>query len=130
MNERLQSYRDLDVWQKAIELVEAVYRMTEGFPNDERFGLTSQMRRAAVSVPSNIAEGYGRRSRGEYRQLLGVANGSLKELETQIVIAGRLQFASKDQARPAWELAQDVGKLLHKLQASLRPKPDTLNPTP
>jgi four helix bundle protein len=117
---KLASHRDLDVWIKAMDLVEETYRLTRGFPDEERFGLTAQMRRAAVSVPSNIAEGYGRADRGNYRQHVSIANGSLKELETQLIIAGRLQFVSRASAARAWSLLQDVGKMLTRLQGSLR----------
>jgi len=86
------SYRELRVWQKAIELVTAIYRHTKQFPKDELYGLTSQMRRAAVSVPSNIAEGQGRLSKREFRHFLSQAFCSLLELETQIVIAWNLQY--------------------------------------
>jgi four helix bundle protein len=116
----LQSHRESEVWQRAIELVEAIYQLSREFPSDERFGLTAQMRRAAVSVPSNIAEGYGRLQRGKYVHHLAIANGSLQEIETQLVIAGRLQYVSRQGARPTWELLQDVSKMLNKLISSLR----------
>ncbi|HOW19678.1 MAG TPA: four helix bundle protein, partial [Phycisphaerae bacterium] len=87
----LQTYRDLEAWQRAIDLVEAVYVLTRGFPNAERFGLTSQTQRASVSIPSNIAEGYGRSHRGDYLHHLSMARGSLMELEIQLTIAVRLR---------------------------------------
>ena len=83
------SYKQLTVWQRAIELVNAIYEVTKKLPSDERFGLTSQMRRSAISIPSNIAEGYKRRSLGEYLQFLGVADASAAELETQIIICNQ-----------------------------------------
>jgi four helix bundle protein len=86
------SYRDLIVWQKAMALVTEIYRATQGFPREEMFGLTSQLRRSAVPVASNIAEGQGRLSKGEFRQFLGQARGSLIEMETQLAIAGNLHF--------------------------------------
>jgi len=86
------SYRDLIVWQKATAMVTDIYRSTQSFPREEIFGLTSQLRRSAVSVASNIAEGQGRLSKGEFRQFLGQDRGSLIELETQILIAGNLGF--------------------------------------
>src|SRR5258708_12998805 len=89
------SYRDLIVWQKAIAMVTDIYRATQNFPRQETYGLTSQIRRSAVSVASNIAEGQGRLSRREFRQFLGVARGSLIEMETQAVIAENLGFLSK-----------------------------------
>jgi four helix bundle protein len=115
----LTTYRDLDVWQKAMDLVEMTYRLSESFPDAERFGLTSQIRRSAVSVPSNIAEGYGRNSRAEYLRYLAIAGGSLKELETQMIIAGRLGFITRDQTAEPWQCAQDCGKMLNRLMASL-----------
>ena len=87
-----QSYRDLIAWNKAMELVTEIYRVTHNFPKEELFGLMSQLRRAAVSIPSNIAEGKGRLSKGEFRQFLGNARGSLAELETQILIAQNLNY--------------------------------------
>src|SRR3974390_1580167 len=89
-NERICSYTDLVVWQKAVELVTEIYKATSTFPREEMFGLTSQMRRSAVSVPSNIAEGQGRATKGEFIQFLAHARGSLFELETQVLIAGEL----------------------------------------
>ena len=104
-------------------LVEEVYRITATFDPDERFVLVPQMRRAAVSVPSNIAEGYGRRDRGDYRRHVSFANGSLKELETQLIIAGRLKLVTRISATKAWGLLQDVGKMLNRLLASLEDPP-------
>src|SRR5689334_8479807 len=86
------SFRDLFVWQKAMELVTDIYRVTKDFPPEERYGLTSQIRRAAVSIPSNIAEGQARPTLGEFRQFLGHAKGSLAEMETQLLIAENLGF--------------------------------------
>ena len=88
----LRTYKDLEVWQKAYELCLSFYRLSRGFPKDETYGLTSQMRRAAVSVISNIAEGYGRRSRKEYVQMLNVAYGSLNEFEAQLMLARDLSY--------------------------------------
>ena len=118
-NSGIRSYRDLHVWQRAVELVEEVYRVSASFPDQEKYGLTSQIRRAAVSVPSNIAEGYGRRRTGHYLHHLAIANGSLKEVETQLIIAGRLNFIEKEQAQLAWSLLQDTGKMLTSLTRSL-----------
>jgi four helix bundle protein len=88
----VQKYRDLVAWNKAMELVTEIYRVTHNFPKEELFGLMSQLRRAAVSIPSNIAEGKGRLSKGEFRQFLGNARGSLAEVETQILIAQNLSY--------------------------------------
>ena len=95
----VQSFRDLLVWQRAIQLSISIYRLTHGFPREELYGLTSQIRRSAVSVPSNIAEGHGRLGTGEYRQFLGIARGSNFELQTQIEIARAAQFWRSQAAR-------------------------------
>lgn len=92
---KLTSYQDLRVWQKAMDLVEEVYRLTPMLPATEKYGLASQMQRAVASIPSNIAEGYGRQHRGEYIQYLSMSNGSLKELETQVLICVRLNQLEK-----------------------------------
>jgi four helix bundle protein len=118
----LKSYRDLLVWQKAIELAVESYRFTEGFPKSELYGLTSQLRRASVSVPSNIAEGYGRGSRKEYLQFLFVAQGSLKELETQIILAQKLSFAPEMAVEDLLLQLETVGKMLGGLIRSLKAK--------
>jgi four helix bundle protein len=120
----LQSYRDLLVWQKVMGLAVLAYRLTEQFPKREIYGLASQIRRAAVSVPSNIAEGYGRGSRKEYLQFLSIAQGSLKELETQVILAERLAFAPPAQARRLLSDSEVVGKMLGGLIRSLRVKSD------
>ncbi len=114
-----QSYRDLIVWQKAVELVTEIYRVTRQFPKDEIYGLSSQIRRAAVSVPCNIAEGQGRLTRGEFHQFLGYARGSLLEMETQVVIAGNLGYLQEDQANRLLELSAEVGRILNGLLVSI-----------
>jgi four helix bundle protein len=120
---RVQTYRDLDVWKKSISLAEEIYQLTRLFPDDEKFGLTSQIRRAAVSVPANIAEGYGRTHRGDYLHHLSIARGSLTEVETHLIIAKRPGFIAEEQAIESWNLAQDIGKMLNKLIASLKDPP-------
>jgi four helix bundle protein len=112
-----QDFRKLVVWQKAIALVTEIYRTTQSFPGDERFGLTAQLRRAAVSVPSNIAEGQGRLSKGEFRQFLGHAKGSLCEVETQLVIANNLGYLPHPE--PLLENLHEVARLLNGLLNSL-----------
>ncbi|HEY3322103.1 MAG TPA: four helix bundle protein [Planctomycetota bacterium] len=119
---QINTYRDLTVWQMAMDLVEEVYVLTRLFPADERFGLTAQARRAATSIPSNIAEGYGRIHRGDYVHHLSIARGSLMELETQLLTGIRLKFVTKDQAGKAWDLSQRVGKMLTRLILSLDPQ--------
>jgi len=118
-----QSFKDLIVWQKAIALTIAVYRLTESFPPSERYGLTDQLRRAAVSIASNIAEGYGRSTRGEYLQFLGHARGSNCEVETQLVIVAALGFGVEANRAIAEKLCADVSRLLRGLMQSLRPSP-------
>jgi four helix bundle protein len=113
------NYRDLIVWQKAMDLVEGVYRITRSFPQEELYALTSQVRRAAVSIPSNIAEGQGRGGSKELGHFLRVAHGSLCELETQLLIAQRLAYLSAGELAPQMELAAEVGRLLHGLARSL-----------
>src|SRR5580693_3678499 len=113
------SYRDLVAWQQAMDLVTAVYRLTASFPREEIYGLVSQMRRAAVSIPSNIAEGQGRHGRAEFRHFLRQANGSLMELETQASIAERLDYITSDEANNLLNNAAEVGKILNGLIASL-----------
>jgi four helix bundle protein len=114
------SFRDLRVWQQAIELALSVYRGTEAFPKHEVYGLAQQMRRAAVSVASNIAEGKGRNSDKEFRHFLFQARGSLLELETQILIAGKLQYLVGPQFDDLRTLATQVGRSMSGLLNSLR----------
>ncbi len=116
------AYRGLILWQRAMEMVEAVYVATDRLPDDERFGLITQLQRAAVSVPSNIAEGYGRTHRREYLHHLSYARGSLFEVETQLIICVRTKRLSRADAKPAWELAQEVGKLLTTFITTLEVK--------
>ena len=113
-----QHYKDLIVWQKAMALVTEVYRETQRFPSEERYGLTSQIRRSAVSVPSNIAEGQGRLTRGEFRQFLGHAKGSPAELETQLLIARNLGYLADPEL--LLEKQAEVARLLNGLLRSLK----------
>src|ERR1700679_1889685 len=115
----VQSYRDVIVWQKAMDLVIGIYRCTDNFPRNETYGLTSQLRRAAVSIPSNIAEGHDRLSRGEFRQFLGYARGSLVEIETQIIIARSLGYLDVAQSSKILERTTEVGKILNGLINSI-----------
>jgi four helix bundle protein len=96
--EKILSFKQLKIWQKGIEIVEDVYKLTQEFPKEEQYGLISQMRRAAVSIPSNIAEGFKRRHSKEYKQFLHIAFGSVAELETEMIIAEKLGFLSKEAA--------------------------------
>ncbi len=116
----LQSYRDLRVWQEAKTLGENCYRLTREFPKEELYGMTSQIRRSAASVPANIADGYGRGNRGEYVQFLKVAQGSLKELETHLMLSQRVQLATEATFEPVLTQCDVVGKMLHALIRSLQ----------
>jgi four helix bundle protein len=123
-----ESFRDLTVWQRSVELALQIYKLTAKFADSERFGLTNQLRRASVSVKSNIAEEYGRSTRGEYIQFLGHARGSIFEVETQIVIAKALEFGPKQTILIAEEFCSEVGKMLGAMMKTLRIK--SLVPSP
>lgn len=110
---QLQSYKQLIVWQKSMLLAEKIYKITEKFPQAELYGLISQLRRAAVSVPSNIAEGYGRNSAKEYGHFYAIAYGSLLELETQIILASRLSFLKESDFNDINLIIEEVSKMLH-----------------
>ncbi|MGO8935332.1 MAG: four helix bundle protein [Terracidiphilus sp.] len=114
------SFKDLVVWQRALLLSTEIYRLTSSFPRAEQFGLTNQLRRASVSIASNIAEGYGRSTRGEYLQSLGYARGSNCELQTQLMIAGALGFGEEETRECAEGLSADVSRLLNALIGKLR----------
>lgn len=113
----LKNYRELKVWQKAYQLCLRIYKITKAFPKEERYGLTSQIRRAAVSVPSNIAEGYGRRTKGEYIQALHIAYGSNCELETQILLSGDLAYIYPGIFE---ELQQEIGDVERMLKGLIK----------
>ncbi len=127
-------YRQLRVWQRAIELVECVYALTKPWPDSERFGLISQIQRASVSIPANIAEGYGRSHRGDYLRFLSIASGSLMEVETLLTIAVRVGVCDRDAATECWSILQDTGRMLTRLTQSLRndkpSPPQTPDPRP
>jgi four helix bundle protein len=113
-------YRNLVAWEKAFELSLAIYRETSKFPIEEKYGLTSQLRRAGVSIPSNIAEGQGRHSKGEFIHFLFIALGSLKEVETQILISDALGYFKPNQAAKLMTIASEVGRLVNGLAQTLR----------
>lgn len=115
----VQSYRDLKVWQKAMELVTESYQLARLLPSSENYGLISQIQRAAASIPANIAEGHGRQHLGDYLHHLSIANGSLMELETHMLIAERLEFLSRDQIATAMEKAAELGRMLAGLRKGL-----------
>ncbi len=114
-----EGFRELHVWQRSIELAEAIYHLTKGFPREELYGLTSQLRRAGVSVASNIAEGWGRKSNGEYKQFLGMAKGSNAEVLTQIVLARRLVLGTEADRAKVESLASEVNRMLASLMRTL-----------
>ncbi|MBA2303420.1 MAG: four helix bundle protein [Acidobacteria bacterium] len=119
------SFRDLEVWQLGIDLVVDVYQATEAFPVAERYGLTSQMRRAAVSIPANVAEGHARRSDGAYLNHIRIALSSQAELATQIEVASRLDFLSRDRAEPLLAAIDRLRQMLHGLRRSLERRRQT-----
>ena len=119
MGEPVRSYRDLRVWVEAMNLAETAYRITKTFPREELYGMTSQIRRASASIPANIAEGYGRKTRKEYIQFLYVAQGSLKELETHLLLSIRVALAPGDRFSGIFSQCESVGRLLGALIRSL-----------
>jgi four helix bundle protein len=118
----IKSYRELIVWQKAMDLVEESYRLTKRLPKAETYGLCSQIQRAAISIPANIAEGHGREHLGDYLHHLSIANGSVMELETHIFLIQRLSFVAPDEIDRALELTAEVGRMLAGLTRSLSSK--------
>jgi four helix bundle protein len=113
------SFRNLKVWQRSIDLATAVYKLTADFPREEIYGLSSQLRRASVSIASNLAEGYGRASKGEFRQFVGMARGSVLELQTQLVIARKLGYGQAVLLETAESLAEEIGKMTWALMQKL-----------
>ncbi|MBZ9658032.1 four helix bundle protein [Mesorhizobium sp. ESP-6-4] len=122
MEKRIESYRDLMVWQSAMVLAEDCYRVTKGFPKDEIYGMTSQMRRSAASIAANIAEGYGRENRGSFVQFLRMAQGSLKELETHILLACRVGLLEKDNEIELLVRCEEIGKMTRSLIRTVQAK--------
>ena len=112
---KIRSFRDLEIWNRGIDLVERVYALSRSFPKDEMYGLTGQMRRAGVSIPSNMAEGFARRHNAEYRQFLYISLGSCAELTTQSVIAGRLNYLSKQDCRLLEDEIDQISKMTMSL---------------
>lgn len=127
---KVRSYRDLIVWQKAMDLVVLVYQAGKKFPREELYGLTNQIRRAAVSVPSNIAEGQGRSSTKEFRHHLSTAYGSLQEVETQILVAQRLEYLDQEEVEVVLNLTAEVGRLINALSSALSKRLDTTTKNP
>ena len=119
MQKKTQNYKDLIVWQKGIAVAKAIYQLTSKFPGEEKFGLVSQMRRAAVSIPSNIAEGQARHTTGEFIQFISHAEGSTAELETQLILSVELGFAAKDSAKTHFSLLDEIRRMLNSLRRKL-----------
>ena len=115
----IESYKDLDVWQVAMTLAQESYLLTARFPKDEMYGMTAQIRRAAVSIPANIAEGYGRDQTGSFVQFLRIAQGSARELETHLILAERIRLVDQQAVAPLQELCERVSKMLRSLIRSL-----------
>jgi four helix bundle protein len=116
---KVKNYKELIAWQKSMDLVEKIYTVSRTFPRDELYALTSQIRRAAVSIPSNIAEGQGRRTTADFLRHLSIAYGSLREVETQTLIAARLRYLAQGQCKDVLNVAGEVGRLLNGLMSSL-----------
>jgi four helix bundle protein len=116
------NYKNLIVWQKSIVLVKIIYKLTAKFPSEEKFGLVSQMRRAVVSIPSNIAEGQARRTTGDYVRFVSIAEGSLAELETQTIVSIELEFCNKNETEEIFSLMTEIRKMLNALRRSLMAK--------
>jgi four helix bundle protein len=125
MSDRIQSHRDLQVWQRGMQIAEDIYALTAAFSPDERFGLTSQLRRSAISVPANIAEGNARNSTRDYLRFLSIAIGSLAEIETFLELASRLKLGDSAKIREIEELLGEERRMLRGLQRSLRAKLDS-----
>lgn len=118
----MQNYRDLKVWQKAMDLAEMVHQTTQAFPKEQQYVLVSQIQRAAISVPSNIAEGRGRHSEKDFYYHLNVAQGSLSELETQLMLAQRFRYMDEIKLKSLLGLSEEVMKMLHGLKAGIKPQ--------
>ena len=116
---KTQSYKDLVVWQKGIALAKVVYELTKAFRADEKFGITSQMRRAVVSIPSNIAEGQARHTTGEFIQFISHAEGSVAELDTQLILSVELNFCKKKDALAGYEMIDELRRMLNALRRKL-----------
>src|SRR5437764_7849042 len=119
MESKTRNYKDLIVWQKGIELAKLVYQLTTAFRADEKFGIIAQLRRAAVSVPSNLAEGQARRTTGEFVQFISNAEGSIAEIDTQLILSCELEFCSQQSAEPAFELVRELRKMVNVLRRTL-----------
>lgn len=122
MNGKVESHKDLTVWQKSMDLVVLVYKLMEQLPKEERYSLCDQIRRSAVSIPSNIAEGKSRNSIKQYKHFVGIAKGSAAELETQLLICERIGYLDKEELSEVMGLLDEVSKMLAKLNIALAPR--------
>ena len=120
MIESFRSYRDLAVWKRAMKLTREIYGLTKTFPSDERFGLTNQIRRAAVSIPSNLAEGHARAGAAEFGRFISISMGSVAELETQLILARELTYADAEVVEKALEELDEIGKMLRGLAKAIQ----------
>ena len=116
----MSTFRDLKIWQKSMNLVVKIYNETENFPNIEKFGLISQLRKSAISIPSNIAEGYGRNSKAEFSRFLNISMGSLFEVQTQLQIAERLEYLDSDTWNTLFELSREIERMLSSFIQSIK----------
>ena len=116
----MKSYRELIVWQKGVDLSVRIYDATKSFPQEEAFGMTSQIRRSAISIPSNIAEGYGRSSQADFARFLKIASGSLYELQTQLEISKKIKYITSEQFDNIWNLSIEIGKMLSSLISKIQ----------
>jgi four helix bundle protein len=120
MTRSFKSYRDLAVWKRAMKLAKTTYRVTSRFPSEERFGLTNQIRRAAVSIPSNLAEGHARSGAAEFGRFISISMGSVAELETQMILAGELEYVGSETTEAILEELDEIGKMLRGLARSIQ----------
>jgi four helix bundle protein len=123
----IRSYRDLIIWQKSIELLKEVYRFTEVFPKEEWYGLRAHTRKSAISVPSNIAEGFQRKSKKEHLRFLNIALGSLAELETQMIIAGELKYKSTEEVERLYDRSDHLSRMINKASLRFQGNPESEN---
>ena len=128
-NQKIEDYKDLIVWQRSMELAEEVYRLVKKLSKEELFALSDQIRRAVISIPSNIAEGYERNSTKEYIHFLSIAKGSKAELETQLLLCTKIHYLNNSDIEKSISLIQEIGKMIHSLQ-NLNSNPYSLNPIP
>ena len=126
-NEKIQSFKELRVWQKGIEIVEDIYRMTKNFPKEEMYGLSSQMRKAAISIPSNIAEGFKRFHNKEYKQFLHITLGSSAEFETQLILSHKLDYVTNKTLLAITEKINQLSKMVTLLMRKLMSCPDIVD---